>query len=970
MPHLARKTGHALAAWVKPLSGEVCRDVRMERFLKPDPQHDGHALLNLVDTVIRELQPGALLRAGLDSQFDRDLGLDSLARVELLARVERSFDVRLPDDTLGKVETPRQLLAALEVAGHRPVPAARTGKVALATPEQTAGSPEDASTLVEVLNWHVARHPERIHVTFYRSEDETETLSYRQLADAAARVAGALAQAGVQPGHAVALMLPTGLDFLCSFYGVLMAGAVPVPIYPPARPAQLEDHLRRQGGILRNCEARVMITFDRVRPLAQMLTGLCPTLDKVLTPGELDAAPLPRVPADADDLALLQYTSGSTGDPKGVMLTHANLLANIRAWGRGVGLSSTDVAVSWLPLYHDMGLIGAWLGSVYHAYPLVLMSPLDFLARPERWLWAIHRHRGTVTAAPNFAFDLCVKRLAGQPLDGLDLSSWRFAANGAEAISPATLERFREAFGAYGLRPEALAPVYGLAECSVGLTVSPPGRGARIDAVGREALTRNGRAETAAAGDASAMHFVSCGSALPGHELRIVDDAGSELPERVVGSLEFRGPSATRGYFRNPDATAGLFHDGWLVTGDYAYLADGEVYFTGRAKDMIIRGGRNFYPYDLEHAIGELPGVRKGCVAVFGAADPQHGDEQLVVVAETREQDAAARQALERRIVAAAADELGLPPDVVVLAPPHAVLKTSSGKIRRAAIRDAWRDGTLGAAGRAAWLQATRLFVASVPGRVRGFARRASARLYGTWVWTVFAVLSPIAAVGIFTLPRLEQRWAVVHQLARVFRVLSGNRLQVAGLEHLPTGPCVLVANHASYADGLVLASVLPHPVAFVTKAEFKSNRVMRPLFERMGAHFVERFDSRRGVADAQALATAARANPPLFFFAEGTFTARPGLRPFRLGAFQVAAENHLPVVPIAITGTRQILPGDSWRPRPGPLGVTICPPVVPEASDWHGVLALRNGVRQHILAHCGEPDLASAARPGAQPGV
>ncbi|MCB1911022.1 MAG: AMP-binding protein [Rhodocyclaceae bacterium] len=942
----------------------------MEKSLKPDTQHDGHALLGLVDTVIRELQPGAQLRAGLDSQFERDLGLDSLARVELLARVERSFGVRFPDDTLAKVETPRQLLAALEFAGHRCAPPVRTGEVALARPDEIAGSPEQAATLVEALDWHAARHPDRIHVTFYRSEDETETLSYRQLADAAARVAGALARAGVQPGNAVALMLPTGLDFLCGFYGVLMAGALPVPIYPPARPAQLEDHLRRQAGILRNCEARLMITFDRVRPLAQMLTGLCPTLDRVLTPAELDnAAPL-RVPVLADDLALLQYTSGSTGDPKGVMLTHANLLANIRAWGQGVGLGSTDVAVSWLPLYHDMGLIGAWLGSVYHAYPLVLMSPLDFLARPERWLWAIHRHRGTVTAAPNFAFDLCVRRLAGQPLDGLDLSSWRFAASGAEPISPATLERFREAFGRYGLRPEALAPVYGLAECSVGLTVSPPGRGARIDAVGREALTRDGRADPATADATTALHFVSCGSALPGHELRVVDAAGSVLPERVVGSLEFRGPSATRGYYRNPDATARLVHDGWLVSGDYAYLADGEVYFTGRAKDMIIRGGRNFYPYDLEHAVGELPGIRKGCVAVFGAADSQHGGERLVVVAETRERDAAARQALERGIVAAAADELGLPPDVVVLAPPHTVLKTSSGKIRRAAIRDAWLAGRLGAAGRAAWLQATRLFVASLPGRVRSLTRHAGAKIYAAWVWGLFAMLAPLAAVGIFTLPRLEQRWAVVHFLARIFRLLSGNPLQVAGLEHLPTGPCVLVANHASYADGLLLASVLPRPVAFVAKAEFKSNRLMRPLFERMGAHFVERFDSRRGVADAQALATAARADPPLFFFAEGTFTARPGLRPFRLGAFQVAAENHLPVVPIAITGTRGILPADSWRPRPGPLSVTICPPVASEGAHWHGVLALRNGVRKHILAHCGEPDLASAAGPGGPAGA
>ncbi len=923
-------------------------------------ERDAHELLGLVDAVIRELQPGATVRAGLDSQLDRDLGLDSLARVELLARIERSFDIRFPAEVLGTAETPRQLLGALEAAGHRPAPLSPAAESRLAGPEQAAGEPDRAATLVEVLDWHVARHPDRTHVTFYRGEDETETLSYGELADAAARVAGALAHSGISPGSAVALMLPSGLDFFRCFLGILVAGAVPVPIYPPARPAQLEDHLRRQAGILRNCEARVLVTFDRVRPLARMLTGLCPTLDRVITPADLDAPTVPRLPVSADDLALLQYTSGSTGAPKGVMLTHANLLANIRAWGRAVGLSSTDVGVSWLPLYHDMGLIGAWLGSLYHAFPLVLMSPLDFLARPERWLWAIHHHRGTVTAAPNFAFDLCVKRLAGQALEGLDLSSWRLAANGAEPVNPDTLERFAAAFAPYGLRRETLAPVYGLAECSVGLTVTPPGRGARIDAVDREALMTRGRAEPAAPGDVTAMHFVSCGAALPDHELRIVDEAGRELPERVTGSLEFRGPSATCGYYRNPDKTAALFHDGWLVTGDYAYLADGEVYFTGRAKDLIIRGGRNFYPYDLEQAVGDLAGIRKGCVAAFGVADARQAGEQLVVVAETRESDAGARQALERQIVATASDQLGLPPDVVVLAPPHAVLKTSSGKIRRAAIRDAYLQGSLGAATRAPWLQALRLWVSSLRGRLGGGARHAAGLIYGTWVWTGFALLAPVAALAILTLPRLEQRWAVTHALARLLSALIGCPLRVEGLEHLPAGPCVLVANHASYADGLVLGAALPRPVAFVAKAEFRHNPLMRPLFERMGARFVERFDSRQGVADAQALAAIASTTPPLLFFSEGTFTARAGLQAFRLGGFQVAAQNRLPVVPIAITGTRKILPGDSWRPRRGPLGVTICPPVRPEGEDWHGVLALRDGVRKDILTHCGEPDLAN----------
>ncbi|MFU2488602.1 AMP-binding protein [Thauera sp. WH-1] len=962
-----------------------------------DPQ-DAGALLALIDTLVRELQPGAQRPASLDSALDRELGLDSLSRVELLARIERQYGVHLPAEVLGAAETPRDLLAAIAHARTAEHGGSDAGSSTLrqalppaqAAPEAAADAdaggagdelPEAARSLLEVLDWHLARHPARTHVSFYASEDRLETMSYAELADGAMRVADSLRGLGVRTGDCVAVMLPSGLDFFRCFFGILRAGAVPVPMYPPARPNQLEEHLRRQAGILRNCEAPVLITFDRVRPLARMLAGLSPALAHVTTPAELatGAHPQPGAgshggahPARAGELALIQYTSGSTGDPKGVALSHANLLANIRAWGQAAALSARDVCVSWLPLYHDMGLIGTWLGSLYHGLPLILMSPLDFLARPERWLWAIHRHRGTVTAAPNFAFELCVKRLADQDLSGLDLSSWRLAANGAEPVNPDTLARFATTFAPYGLDPGALMPVYGLAECSVGLCVPPPGRGVVVDRVSRTALTCEGEARpwSAAAdgargegnqdggrdgdgGAGDAARIVSCGPALPGHALRIVDGEGRPLPERQVGALEFRGPSATAGYYRNPQASAALFHDGWLATGDHAYLADGELYITGRAKEMIIRAGRNIYPYDLEQAVGELPGVRKGCVAVFGVQRDQASEERLVVVAETRLRDAAERRQLEQRIVAAAMDQLELAPDEIVLAPPHAVLKTSSGKIRRASVRAAYLDGSLGAPVRAAWLQILRLQAASLGGRLRALP----GALYAGWAWAGFALLAPLAVLALVGLPRLEQRWAVAHRLARLYRWLCACPLRVEGLEHLPAGNCVVVANHASYADGVVLAAALPRPVRFVAKAEFRANRPLRALFERLGTVFVERFDTLRGIEDAHALGTHAGEGVPLLFFAEGTFGPREGLQAFRLGAFQTAARQGLPVVPVALAGTRSVLRDRSWWPRRGPLAVTVCPPVHPAGEDWHDLLALRDTVRAQVLAHCGERD-------------
>ena len=614
------------------------------------------------------------------------------------------------------------------------------------------------------------------------------------------------------------------------------------------------------------------------------------------------------------------------------------------------------MVVSWLPLYHDMGLIGAWLGSLYHASPLVLMSPLDFLARPERWLWAIHQHRGTVTAAPNFAFELCLRRLDPARLQGLDLSSWRYAANGAEPVGAETLARFAAAFRPYGFRAEALAPVYGLAECSVGLAVSPPGRGPLIDHVRREALAA-GEAAPAAADDIHALQLAACGRPLPGHEVRIVDESGNQLPPRRVGRLEFRGPSATRGYYRNADATEKLIRDGWLDSGDLAYLFDGDIVITGRVKDTIIRGGRNLYPYELEEAVGSIPGVRRGCVAVFGVAVAGQGTEKLVVVAESRETDDAARNELIRRINALGVDLLGAPPDDVVLAPPHGVLKTSSGKIRRAATREVYCGEGFGAGGRALWLQVLRLGVAGFRQGLRSGARRGGELLYGGYAWCVYGLLALPAAAGILLLPGAGLRWRFASTVARTCVRLCGIRLQVAGLEHVRAQAGVFVANHASYVDAIVLAAALPVQVSFVAKQELAGHPLAGPLLRRLGAVFVERFDARQGVDDVRRLAELA-GKRPLFFFAEGTFTRRAGLRPFRLGAFQVAVQNRLAVTPVVLGGTREILRDEYWLPRRGAVQLTFCAPIVATGVGWQAALQLRDATRREILKHCGEPDL------------
>jgi 1-acyl-sn-glycerol-3-phosphate acyltransferase len=916
-------------------------------------------LQGITEGLCQEVHAGSRPPVRLDSLLERDLGLDSLARAELLLRVERHFGVRLPEGLLASVQTLQDVLravaAAPSLAGGQTTP-----PLQLDRPEMAAGRPEGASTLVDVLEWHAALHPDRLHVLFYRTSDSTESLSYASLLASARSVAAGLRRHGLLPGQAVAIMLPSGLDFFRAFFGTLIAGGVPAPLYPPTSPSRLSEELGRQSGILSNCQAPVLVTVDEAKLPARLLRARVPTLRTVATVGELGAEGIgaPRPVDRAQGTALLQYTSGSTGDPKGVILSHANLLANIRSWTQAMAVDSADVCVSWLPLYHDMGLIGTWLGSLYNACPLILMSPTAFLERPARWLWTIHRHRGTVSAAPNFAFELCLRRLDKTELDGLDLSSWRLAINGAEPVSPDTVERFCTAFAAYGFCVSAMAPVYGLAECSVGLAVPPLGWGAVIDRIQRDAFLQEGWAVPVESGTVGVLRFVACGRPLAGHDMRVVDDAGRELPERRVGRLQFRGPSATRGYFRNPEATRRLFDGDWRESGDLAYFAAGQVYPVSRAKDMIIRAGRNIHPYEAEEAIGKLPGVRKGCVAIFGVPDPAAGTERLVAVIETRDLDAGRGEVLRHQAGQVAQEVLDTPLDDIVLVPPHGILKTTSGKIRRAATRDLYQSGLLGRPPPAPWRQIVDTLLASLGPQLRKISTRLRDFGYSFYAWSLLVPLYALVWLATVLIRQPGWNWRLTGRVARVYLRLIGVRVVVQGLANLPSEPCVAVANHASYLDGLVVMAALQRPFAFVAKRELAAQHLAGPYLRAIGTEFVERFEALRGVQDVQHLSALAKEGRSLFLFPEGTFSYGAGLRPFHLGAFLIAAAAESPVVPIAIRGTRTIFRGGSWLLHRGSVVLVIGEPVSPTGEGWEAALGLQRTAREAILRHCGEPDL------------
>lgn len=893
----------------------------------------------------------------LDSSFQYHLNIDSLGRAELFRRVEKRLNINLPEKLLLEAKTLGDIAEYVQAAQPRiAIPPQR--EIMATHGERPQLDLGKASTLQDILLMYGENTPDKTHIYFQHEDGTDEIISYGHLLKTAQRVAFSLRERGLKERDTVAIMMPTSPAFFYAFYGVLLAGGIPVPIYPPFRMHMIEAYAKMEERILRNAEVRMLITFEQTEKLSRLLQGFVPSLREVTTLDHLlqpDAKSVYSI-VNRDDPAFIQYTSGSTSDPKGVLLTHYNLLTNIRAYGKAARVTPDDVVVSWLPLYHDFGLIGSWLGSLYYGVPLILMTPFSFLSHPERWLWAIHYHRGTISCAPNFAYELCVRKIDSSQIEGLDLSSWRLAANGAEKVYPRTMEQFCDKFSHYGFKKRAMVPVYGLAESTVGLTVPPLDRDYLIDRIDRKVFEEHKQAIPS--DDKHALEFVSCGGPIENHEIRIVDDEDNVLPERHVGMLQFRGPSNMLGYFNNPHATRAAFHDGWIGSGDLAYEVDGEVYITGRRKDLIIKAGRNIYPAEIEELVGNVPGVRAGCVAAFGVLNPGSGTEELVIVAETREKRLAERNKIKRAITETVISALDITPDQIKLTAPRSVPKTSSGKLQRSACKEMYIENRLGKFRIPAWLQMAKLGAQ--------WCLRKLVDSVVTVLKFIYTIYMIVVVVLIFSSLFLFAKFASVKATEKFSRLCAKlilaagfSPVQVIGAKNIPKGKAVIYAvNHASYMDAVIAVAVLPPGTRYVAKKEIFSAPLMGPYMQKMGNLSVDRTNLSRGLEDTREMVSTLKAGNSILIFPEGTFGYAAGLRPFRLGAFKIAAEAAVPVVPVAFNGARQMLRDGSWLMRPVYIKVVISEPVMPQGSDWQDITNLRQSVRAQIAKHCGETTL------------
>lgn len=550
--------------------------------------------------------------------------------------------------------------------------------------------------LAAFLDATARRAPERAILTLHPDKGEPRPVRAAELDARARAFAAGYRKAGLRPGDRVALPLPTGLDFVAALFGCFYAGCVAVPLYPPMRRADLAGYRARTAEALAITGCRAVVTEGALTGLFEAIAASSGTRARVADAAAWRAEPgagePPAGPEGPSALAVMQFSSGSTGRPKPVALTHAQVEANVRAIGAALAVDpERDVACSWLPLYHDMGLFGGLITPIAFGVPLHLLSPLAFMLAPTRWPALMSAHGVTLTCAPNFAYALVARRVRPAEVAGWDLSRLRVALNGAEPVLPETLETFAMRLAPAGFDARAFKPVYGLAEAVLAATFTPLAEGARSLRLAAPAEPAAAAPVVPAPGGPAAV--VSAGVPLAGYRIAIRHpETGEHLPELTVGEIVLQGPSLLDAYWEAPEATAAArTPEGWLRTGDWGFLADGWLYPTARLKEVIVKGGVNYAPEPIERAAEAVPGVRPGSAVAFGSAAAEAGTEALVVLFEPRE--AGADPAPE--VARAVADAVGLKPDVVLAVPKGAIPKTTSGKRRRLEARRRYEAGAL-----------------------------------------------------------------------------------------------------------------------------------------------------------------------------------------------------------------------------------------------------------------------------------
>jgi fatty-acyl-CoA synthase len=549
------------------------------------------------------------------------------------------------------------------------------------------------TTFPERLKALHSRTPDRVAITLQFSGRDDLPITYAQLLDAASSFAQTLEREGIQPGEVVVLILQHGENLVSSFWGAILHGAIPSIMPFLTEKLSPERYKADLSALISVTKPVAIVTYPEfegeVRAALQERDSVRAMVvaDRIEAQAEIDFASLKGFQRKPEDIVLLQHSSGTTGLQKGVALSHQAVFNQLNSYGKSLGITENDVIVSWLPLYHDMGLIAGFLMPILSGIPLVIMSPFDWVRAPYRLLQAISKYQATLTWLPNFAYNFCAQKIRDRHIEGMDLSSLRAVINCSEPVRWESHVAFYERFRDYGLKFEALQTSYAMAENVFGVTQNQLGSIPVVDEIDRESFMVERVAKNPLDGRPS-MKMMSSGQSLENVRVKVVGEDRNEVPERIIGELALQSDCMLTGYFNRPDLTEKAFRDGWYLTGDYGYISNGEVFVSGRKKDMIIVGGKNIYPQDLEALTYEVSGVHAGRSVAFGMYDETQGTEDVVVIAEVDSEDTQEQQRIADAIRLHVTKNSAIALRYVKVVGPKWILKTSSGKTARSANKE------------------------------------------------------------------------------------------------------------------------------------------------------------------------------------------------------------------------------------------------------------------------------------------
>ena len=547
------------------------------------------------------------------------------------------------------------------------------------------------TTFSERLQSHLHQTPERVAVTLQFANLPDLPISYSQLLRGAQGFSASLKKEGIASGEVVLLILRHGEELIYSYFGAIIHGAIPSVMSFLTEKLSPERYRADLSTLISVTRPAAIVTYgefvDEVREALKGEDSVRAVIVAESVPAEkVNISSWSGLKRKPEDIALLQQSSGTTGLQKGVALSYQAVFNQLDAYSKVLGLNEKDVIVSWLPLYHDMGLIAGFLLPILYGIPLVLISPFDWVRAPYRLMQSVSKYKGTLSWLPNFAYNFCAQKIRDRHLEGVDLSTWRAVINCSEPVRWESHLAFQEKFQAYGLPENALHSSYAMAENVFAVTQSTLGSKPRVEVIEREAFMMERVVRDA--NDKASVTVMSSGHALPNVQIKIVDEKGNELPERVIGEIALKSDCMLTGYYNRPDATEKAFVDGWYVTGDYGFISGGEIFVSGRKKDMIIVGGKNVYPQDLEVLSYEVPGVHAGRSVAFGLFDEEQGTEEVVIIAEADSDDESENQKIAELIRQHVTKNSAIALRHVKVVGPKWILKTSSGKTARSANKE------------------------------------------------------------------------------------------------------------------------------------------------------------------------------------------------------------------------------------------------------------------------------------------